>query len=86
MPIQYVGLNLLNEKDIETLTRISEKELPKLERYYPNENQSYKDQVALLSLAPGLSLSYPLQEIYGCVYQKESCLLQAYLPHSVLQI
>ena len=37
MPIQYVGLDLLNEKDIETLTRISEKELPKLERYYPNE-------------------------------------------------
>ncbi len=37
MPIQYVGLDALDEKDIETLTRISEKAYPKLERYYPNE-------------------------------------------------
>lgn len=37
MPIQYVGLDVLNEKDMEVLTSISEKAYPKLERYYPNE-------------------------------------------------
>jgi len=37
MPIQYVGLDDLNEKDMEKLTSISEKAYPKLERYYPDE-------------------------------------------------
>ncbi|MEK6953104.1 MAG: hypothetical protein AABX29_08895 [Nanoarchaeota archaeon] len=37
MPIQYVGLDNLDEKDMEKLTSISEKAYPKLERYYPDE-------------------------------------------------